>query len=294
MVVPLRIEAEDDRAVQRVELHRIVNRGPDTAQTVPVSHPVPQVTQTARIDLPALHARPGDVIEYYATAYDNASQGIHSAHSERYWVWVLSDTDYAKMLARQRGTRGMLTQNRAQMNALRKLAQAQAQVAQQMRANAAQARAHASDPRVQAQTKALRQRQRALQKQARALAQRMSSHGTGQGDSPGGGQGMASGYSAPRPGSRPGGPGNGGPNGEPQQATALGLITQASAMQARRDKNGGPHGDRLNALSAENTERPAPEAARTPPKAADRDASRYPAEYRRLVRDYFKAVAEGK
>ena len=32
--------------------------------------------------------------------------------------------------------------------------------------------------------------------------------------------------------------------------------------------------------------------ARTPPKASDADTGRYPAEYRKMISDYFKAVAE--
>jgi hypothetical protein len=37
-----------------------------------------------------------------------------------------------------------------------------------------------------------------------------------------------------------------------------------------------------------------PNSARTPPKAADPDTGRYPAEYRKLISDYFKSVAEGQ
>ena len=35
-----------------------------------------------------------------------------------------------------------------------------------------------------------------------------------------------------------------------------------------------------------------PSPARTPPKAGDTDSGRYPAEYRKLISDYFKSVAE--
>jgi hypothetical protein len=37
-----------------------------------------------------------------------------------------------------------------------------------------------------------------------------------------------------------------------------------------------------------------PNPARTPAKAADPDSARYPAEYRKLISDYFKSVAEGQ
>jgi hypothetical protein len=38
----------------------------------------------------------------------------------------------------------------------------------------------------------------------------------------------------------------------------------------------------------------APDVSSAPPKATDREAARYPAEYRRLVQDYFRTVASGK
>jgi hypothetical protein len=523
MTVPLHIEAEDDIAVQRLELHRVVNRGQDTAQVFSVPNPARAVEQAALLDLKAMHAKPGDVIEYYATAYDNDPQGIHNASSDRYWVWVLSTDDYARMLARQRKPDQMMAQYQAQVDALRDLASAQAQLAQDMAANAAQARAHPNDPGVKAQTAALRQRQRALQDQAQDLARQMrdlaaqraqysvekglqtrlgqmaqaleraqramqaaqsaplpgqmpphaqaaarqmqqalntsgqsvertlqtleralplyrdfqrlqalarqqaelaqqarqvqqslqngkpdsfaqsrlqslaaqqarnrdaleqlqqdlhahaqdgqstvpevartadqiaqairqkniaqtmqgaqqalagqdagsgasqaeaarralesllrasqqgqqqAQHQSGQGI--GGalaqmaqetgegreseGQGQTNGNNVPQPGSRPGDPGSGAQNGSTQQATVLGLAAQASAASARPDKNG-LHGERFNAFSTDRRPTPTSVTPRTPSKGTDGEASHTPAEYRSLVRDYFKAVAEGR
>ncbi len=101
--------------------------------------------------------------------------------------------------------------------------------------------------------------------------------------------------SAPRPGSRPGDRGgqeDGGYNG--QQAVALGLMLQPSGGGIRRKNQGGERGERVGELSSDSVENVGAEPPQPPPTATDRDASRYPIEYRRLVRDYFKAVAGGK
>jgi len=543
MTVPLHIEAEDDVALQRLELHRVINRGKETAQTYAVPGQSREFTQTERVDLKALRAKPGDVIEYYATAYDNDPQGIHNTDSDRYWIWVLSEEDYARQLAKQRGPSQMIAQYRAQVDALRQLAEEQAALAREMAANAERAsRLRPGDTeaqaKVKAQTEALRQQQRALQERAQELerqmrdlakqpaqydienalkrklarmaealqsaqramrqagsapspgqmpppgraaaqqlqqalqwhgenvekalqalektlplthdflrlqaltqeqtriaqqaqaaiqqgktdafaqsrlrsqaeqqarnqeelsqlqqdlrahaqeaqsvapeaartanqvaqkigelnisqtmqaaqqalarqdapngasqaeaaqralesllgqckqgqqqaksacngqcqgllgqgagnslaqmAQRMGL-GLGQGSSPGSGQSAGAsgsgGYSAPQPGSRPDDSAQNGAGGSAQQAAVMSLTAQAAATRSRKENKGGPRGERRNELGEDNLERPAPETPRAPTKGADRDASRYPTEYRRLVRDYFKAVAGDK
>lgn len=544
MTVPLRIEAEDDVALQRLELHRSINRGRETAQTYAVPGHAREFTQTERVDLKALRAKPGDVIEYYATAYDNDPQGVHNADSDRYWIWVLSEEDYAKQLAKQRGPSQMIAQYRAQADALRQLAEEQATLAREMAANAEQSRRlrpgdTEAQAKLKAQTEALRERQKALREQARELEQQMRDlakqpaqydiesglqrklarmaealhsaqrsmrqagsapspgqmpppgraaaqqlqqtlqqhgenvekalqalektlpltqdfarlqaltqeqarlaqqtkqvqeamqqgktdafaqsrlrslaeqqarnreelsqlqqdlrahaqeaqtvapeaartanqvaqkleelnvsqtmqaaqqalerqdapngasqaeaarralesllgqgkqgqqqaksacngqcqgllgqgagnslaqmaqrRGLGQGQSQGSGQsagaGGSGGYSVPQPGSRPEASAQNGMGGSAQQATVMSLTAQAAVTRSRKENKGGPRGERLNELGDDNLERPAPEPPRAPTKGSDRDASRYPTEYRRLVRDYFKAVAEDK
>lgn len=540
MVVPLRVEAADDIALQRLEMHRIVNRGRDTAKVIPLPDRPREYTYTDRIDLKALHAKPGDVIEYYATGYDNDPQGVHNTDSERYWVWVVSDADYKRVLAQQRGPSQMIGQYRAQIDALRQLADAQRQLASALAANAAQLqRVRAGDTRAQArlnaQAKALRQQQRDLRDQAKELARQMRSlaqqptqydiekglqrklaqlaraveqaqppmqtaqhatqpakraaagqtaadqlqralrstgqqmdrtlqamdrlaplyrdlarlqaltteqarlaqqahqaqearkpssddpftqsrlkslgeqqarlhealqqvqqdlqthaqdarsaapaaaqtadqiaqaigqlnipqtmqdaqssferrdasngasqaetarralqslfaagqqgkqqakgalnglamsqlgmgagnsldqmagqMGSGMSSGNGGGQAASGGYSAPQPGSRPGDMSANGAQASGQQAMALALTMQPSGGQTRKEKHGGPRAERLGELSSDSVENLGAEPPQPPIKATDREASRYPSEYRRLVRDYFKAVAGGK
>jgi hypothetical protein len=120
--------------------------------------------------------------------------------------------------------------------------------------------------------------------------------GRGQGQGSGQGQGAAGGYQAPQPGSRPGDPSrNGMQNGDSQQALAMSLTPQsASGSRPKPQQKGGPRAQSLAAFSKDNSEKPEPDTPRPAARASDKDAARYPTEYRRLVRDYFKSVAGQK
>lgn len=542
MIVPLKAEAEDDIAVQRVEIHRIVNRGKDTMQEFPVPDGSREAAVEDQVDLKAMGAKPGDVIEYYATAYDNDPKGIHNSDSDRYWVWVVSEEDYRKLLEKQRGPSQMAAQYRDQVETMRQLAEEQQQLAREMAAAAEQEKAlkpgdTQAKAAVQQRKDTLRLRQQDLQNRASELAKQMrelaqqkpqypvekglqqrlnqlaqslqqaqaamqqarsapnaaqtasqaqaagrqmqqglkgagekieqmvealeklaplyadlarlqtlakeqtqlaqqaqqlrdslknnpadsfaqsrlqslaeqqarhrdalnqieqdlQSHGAdaqtvapeaaqtakqlseaiqklnigqrmeaaqqaleqqnanqgaqqaeaarqaleslmgqsrkgqsqcngacnslslnltgsgagnsltqlaqklgfgmpGQGNGEGGAGQGSGGYSAPTPGSRPGQqPGQGMSNGE--QAMVMNLMTRSAGSRPRKEKKPGPKGERINDLSADNTERVAPDTPRLPTKATDKAASRYPTEYRRLVQDYFRSVAGGK
>ena len=178
MSVPLKVEAEDDIALQRLEMHQIVNKGKETAQTIDLPDRPKQAVHSGKFDLKAMHAKPGDVIEYYATAYDNDPQGIHNTNSERYWIWVVSEEDYRKVLEQQRGPSQMLAQYRQLTDALKQLTDQQAELAKQIAALAEQAKHLSPDDKkgqeaLKKQTDALRKQQQELREQAKQLAQQM-------------------------------------------------------------------------------------------------------------------------
>lgn len=178
MVVPLRVEAEDDIAVKRLEMHQIFNRGSDTARTIDVPGENREFVYTDRFDLKALHTKPGDVLEYYATVYDNDPTGVHNSDSDRYWIWVVSDEDYAKILKEQRTPSKMTAQYRDLAETAQQLAQDQDQLARDMAAHAERART--ADPRdaaaqakLKAEAEALQKRQQELAARAQDLARQM-------------------------------------------------------------------------------------------------------------------------
>ncbi len=178
MTVPLKVEAEDDIALQRLEIHRVFNKGKDQAETINLPTRPKQYVHSGSFDLKAMHAKPGDVIEYYATAYDNDPQGIHNTNSERYWIWVVSEEDYRKVLEQQRGPSQMIAQYRQLTDALQQLSEQQAELAKQMAALAEKAKRLSPNDKkgqeaLQKQVDALRKQQKELQDQAKQLAQQM-------------------------------------------------------------------------------------------------------------------------
>ncbi len=178
MTVPLKVEAEDDIALQRLEMHHVVNKGKDQAETIDLPARPRRYVHSGGFDLKAMHAKPGDVIEYYATAYDNDPQGVHNTNSDRYWIWVVSEEDYRKVLEQQRGPSQMISQYHQLTDALMQMTDQQAELAHRMAALAEQAKKLApSDKKGQEalrkQMDALRQQQKSLQEQAKQLAQQM-------------------------------------------------------------------------------------------------------------------------
>lgn len=173
MTVPLRAEAEDDVGVQRIELHRIVNDMADSAQVFAVSPARRRAEAVARLDFRDLGVRPGDVIQYYATAYDTDPGQPNLAVSERYWLWVVSEADYRRILAQQRGLPQLVQDYRALTDALKTLAEQQRALAQAMERLRAQTAKNPGDPALKQQRQALQKAQNDLRREAQALAQDM-------------------------------------------------------------------------------------------------------------------------
>jgi hypothetical protein len=97
--VPVTVSAADDVRVSRIALHRGVNGWGPWSIDLPLDAPSPRLARAEYVfDLPALGARPGDVIAYYATAFDNYPGGLHSADTARLVIRVVSQEDYLTFL----------------------------------------------------------------------------------------------------------------------------------------------------------------------------------------------------
>ena len=97
--VPVTVSAADDVRVSRIALHRSVNGWGPWSIDLPLDAPSPRLARAEYVfDLPALGARPGDVIAYYATAFDNYPGGLHSADTARLVIRVVSQEDYVTFL----------------------------------------------------------------------------------------------------------------------------------------------------------------------------------------------------
>lgn len=135
--VPVRISATDDVRVSRIALHRSVNGWGPWSVDLPLDAPSPRLAKAEYVfDLPALGARPGDVIAYYATAYDNYPGGLHSADTGRLIIRVVSQEDYLAFLRTRYRMDQVLEEienYRSRLEDLRKLGEELAQEYEKMR-----------------------------------------------------------------------------------------------------------------------------------------------------------------
>jgi hypothetical protein len=173
MQVGIRAEAEDDVALQRVEVHRIVNSMTDSAQSFAVPAGQRRADTELKLDFKDLGVRPGDVIQYYATAYDNDPGKPNLTDSERYWLWVVSEEDYQKLLQDQRKLPQLAEEYRQQTDALKSLAQEQRALADAMKKTAEEIARKPGDAALQQQMQNLKKQQASLRKAAEDLARNM-------------------------------------------------------------------------------------------------------------------------
>jgi hypothetical protein len=100
--VPVTVQAIDDVGIDRILLFAGVNGwGPDAAP-LKLQATQPTVVQGHyTFDLAALGARAGDIITYYASAYDNHPSGTHFADTPVSVIHVISQAEFAEY-ARQK------------------------------------------------------------------------------------------------------------------------------------------------------------------------------------------------
>ncbi|OAI53184.1 hypothetical protein AYO47_05425 [Planctomyces sp. SCGC AG-212-M04] len=99
--VPVEIQASDDVGIERIRLFRSVNGWSPSAVTLP--HETDQAGVTlakSEFDLEALGAKAGDVINYYASADERASDRPQSTDTPTHTIQVISEAEY-KDFARQ-------------------------------------------------------------------------------------------------------------------------------------------------------------------------------------------------
>jgi len=173
MAVPIRVEAEDDGGLQRIELHRIINNMADSVQAFPMQNTPRRANVAFQMDLSDLGVRPGDMIQYYATAYDNDPGKQNLTDSERYWLWIVSKEEYERLRKQQRGTSEMAADYRTLIDALQSLATEQRTLALAMERLAQQMAKNPHDPKLQQRMKELQKVQGNLHHRGQELAQHM-------------------------------------------------------------------------------------------------------------------------
>ncbi|KKL05033.1 hypothetical protein LCGC14_2610100, partial [marine sediment metagenome] len=93
--VQVKVAARDDVRVDRIVLYRSINGwGPTPTDLTLKSAGGTYATADYSFDLPALGARGGDVITYYASAYDNYPGGVHFSDTSTFVIRVISEEEY--------------------------------------------------------------------------------------------------------------------------------------------------------------------------------------------------------
>ncbi|MEW6355357.1 MAG: hypothetical protein AB1696_03450 [Planctomycetota bacterium] len=125
--------AEDDYGLSRIDVHRKINNGDWQSETVNVKEPPCRaMTHATPFDLKKLGAKPGDVIEYYATAHDAFPGGPRSADTKVRKIEVLSLEDYQKLVRQEKTIEDLLRKYEGIRDQLREMAEKQDELAQQV------------------------------------------------------------------------------------------------------------------------------------------------------------------
>ena len=93
--VPVEIAAQDDVGVERILIFRAINGWSPNSVELEKKESGPSYAQSKYIfDLPLLGVRPGDVISYYASAYDNNPSAEHFTDTAAFVIRVIDEEEY--------------------------------------------------------------------------------------------------------------------------------------------------------------------------------------------------------
>lgn len=99
--VPVIVQATDDVAIGRLRLFRSINGWGPTPIDLSFDAQLPTSTMGHyAFDLKSLGARAGDVIHYFASAYDNRPPTGQSTDTETYVIQVISEAEYVELARR--------------------------------------------------------------------------------------------------------------------------------------------------------------------------------------------------
>ncbi|NOZ22459.1 MAG: hypothetical protein GXP25_15365 [Planctomycetes bacterium] len=177
--IAVEARAEDDYGLSRVEVHRKINQGDWQSESVAIKErSCRAMTHTESFDLKKLGAKPGDVIEYYATAYDTFPGGPHSAHTKVHKIEVFSLEEYQKLVRRQKTIEDLLRKYEEIRDPLREMAEAQEKLEQQdaeLQEKTAKETKEGKEPSKadEEHLKDLAHKQQRLKEQAESLARRL-------------------------------------------------------------------------------------------------------------------------
>ncbi len=116
--IPVVVEAEDDFGVRRLALHwKIGEVRVERPLPVPPDEE-PLVQAGTVLDLGALGAKPGDVVELFAVALDNDPTGEKAGHSKVHRIRIVSTEEFLELARARQGIEELVDRYRAVVEAV--------------------------------------------------------------------------------------------------------------------------------------------------------------------------------
>lgn len=173
--VPLIIEAKDDLGIAKITLYRNLNDMPDAAKVLFESEGGDVFANPIEmLDLADLGLRPGDVIDYYATATDTLPESPQTAASPSYRLAIISDEEYKEFIQSETTAAELKDKYDALLEELDAIKAAQQDLAEKTKAlQDTFAREGALSEDEQKQLQEAQAEQAKLRERAEALAKRM-------------------------------------------------------------------------------------------------------------------------
>ncbi len=175
--VPLVIEAQDDLGIQNVSIFRSHNESDDARKVLfDVNEAEGSVRVAEEFDLADLGLRPGDTIDYYATATDSLPEAPQTAASEAFTLQIISEEEYAKYMQSQMTAKDLRLKYDNILAKMDELLEAQQQLRRQTSDLEQQIQENKADPNSQSiedRLAELAQKQAELGDRTRSLAEQL-------------------------------------------------------------------------------------------------------------------------
>lgn len=176
MKVALRVLADDDIGVTRIDLHRVINDISDSGLTLYEGAPITRTGATLTLDLADLGVRPGDEITYYANAFDNDPGHPNFARTDSYSIHVVSRDEFEHLLKQQRNSEELAREVSNIKEAIDSLAERQQELADKMAKLQKALAQKPGDPSLAKQLAEAQKQQKSLQQEARQMAERLKEY----------------------------------------------------------------------------------------------------------------------
>ena len=175
--IPIVIEAQDDLGISDVSIFRSLNESDDARKHLIQQDSGIFVNAVDTLDLADLGVRPGDVIDFYATATDSLPESPQTISSEPYKLQIISEDEYAQMMRNEMTARDLRLKYDDIISQMDQIVAAQEQLARETEALKEELAKAGDAPLSQAsqeKLKDLEQRQGELAKKADSLAQKLA------------------------------------------------------------------------------------------------------------------------